>query len=197
MLYRASQSPTAAPHLNIQKHFVRVFRRAAHLAHHRINRAQRQTDLFTPSERGQEHAANSWLTPLSNPASCQSLLIRRALLPLSHWPDCGRAAALFKRRPVTLGAAAAQQARAVRVRERAREGSGLFVCRRRRKAPIIRSGVALVARVMAAVQPPPTFMCFCLGTVNRRDCVHETELHRAQLCFEAGIQSNPAPLPVF
>lgn len=69
---------------SIYKYFLRLFRWSAHLApaHIWINGAQRRT-LFTPMKRGQEHAANSWLMPLSNAASCQSLLILRALPALS------------------------------------------------------------------------------------------------------------------
>lgn len=104
----------------------------------------RQTDLFTPRERGQEHAANSRLTPLSNPSK---------LSIITHPQGAAAALSLARLRSCRCPLQTPARDSCCGGTTRA-HGPGLFVCRRRRKAAIIRSEVALVARVMAAVQPP-------------------------------------------
>lgn len=168
---------------NIYKYFLRLFRWAAHLAPAQWSS---ETDLFTPMKRGQEHAANSWLTPMSNPASCQSLLMPRALPALSLVPTVVVLCASSNAVPVTL----------VLWQHNRPE---LCVCIR---APVCLCAGGEERRQLYGqgwllspeswpLSSHPTFMCFCSGAVN------SVELQRAQLCFQAGIHSNLAPLAAF
>lgn len=148
------------PLSNICKYFFRLFRWSEHLAPAQWSS---ETDLFTPMKRGQEHAANSWLTPLSNPASCQSLLILRALPALSLAPTVVVLFASSNAVPVTLVLWQHNRPEpymCVRAR--------VCLCAGGEERRQLYGQGWLLSPESWPLSSHPTFMCFYSGTVNRR-----------------------------